>query len=309
MHERVHNHSARHGLSFSLLLVILALVLPSARAQPKPVLNFNDGDRVALIGDTLIEREQSYGYLEERITAHYPGKNIIFRNLGWSADTPNGESRKSFDFDKPGRGLELIKEEIASVQPTVVIVGYGMADSFDGEAGLPKFNADMNNMLDAIQEVCTNKNVRFVFLSPIRHENLGAPLPDPTAHNRQLALYTRAVDEIATERKSPCVLLYNNLLGDGTTSHPPRPFTDDGIHLTAYGYLRLSEAVEKRFVWEPNLWRIRVTTDGQITPGSVGTKVTDFGTRSQTGANWTALDERIGQPVYHQRQGGAHSVR
>ncbi len=285
-----------------LLSAVFTLAAPPLFAQPKPVVNFNDGDRVVLIGDTLIEREQSYGYLEERLTVHYPGKNIIFRNLGWSADTPAGESRASFDFDKPGRGFELLKEEIGSVQPTVVIVGYGMASSFDGEAGLPKFKADMNKLLDAIQEICTNKPVRFVFLSPVRHENLGAPLPDPTEHNRQLALYTRAVDEIATERKSPCVLLYNNLLGDGTMYHPPRPFTDDGIHLTAYGYLRLAEAVEKRFIWEPNLWRVRITADDQVTPGSVGTKVTNL-QRSQDKVTWTALDEQLVSPYLSDKQG------
>ena len=250
----------------------------------------------------MIEREQSYGYLEERLTVRNPGTNIIFRNLGWSADTPAGDSRTSFDFDKPGRGLELLKEEFASVQPTVVIVGYGMASSFKGEAGLPEFKTNLNKLLDAIQEVCTNKAVRFVFLSPIRHENLGAPLPDPTEHNRQLALYTKAIDEIATERKSVFVSLYNNLLGDGTTSHPPHPFTDDGIHLTAYGYLRMAEAVEKRFVWEPNLWRVRITADGQVTPGSVGTKVTDL-ERTRDSVRWTGLDDELVSPFIRNKEG------
>lgn len=285
-----------------LLCLLLSLTTTGVMAQPKQMFKFNQGDRVALVGDTLIEREQSYGYLEERLTVQYPGTNIIFRNLGWSADTPAGDSRTSFDFDKPGRGLELLKEEISSVQPTVVIVGYGMASSFKGEAGLPEFKAEMNKLLDAIQEVCTNKPVRFVFLSPIRHENLGPPLPDPTEHNRQLALYTKAIDEIATERKSVFVSLFNNLLGDGTKSHPPHPFTDDGIHLTAYGYLRMSEAVEKRFVWEPNLWRVRITADGQVTPGSVGTKVTDL-ERTRDSVRWTGLDDELVSPFVRNKEG------
>ncbi|HZQ46769.1 MAG TPA: PVC-type heme-binding CxxCH protein, partial [Verrucomicrobiae bacterium] len=244
---------------------------------------------------------------EERLTVRHPADNVLFRNLGWSADTPAGESRASFDFDKPGKGFELLKESIAAVQPTVVMVGYGMASSFNGEAGLPQFKADLNKLLDSIQKLCTNGPLRFVFLSPIRHENLGAPLPDPAAHNRQLALYTRAVAEIATERNSTFVSLYNNLLGDGTQSHPPRPFTDDGIHLTAYGYLRMSEAVEKRFVWEPNLWRVEITADGQVTKGSYGTKVSGL-ERNGNQMRFTTQDDQLVSPIIHGKEGRIPSM-
>ena len=279
------------------VLTVLALCLAgSSVAAPYKAFELHSGDRVALIGDTLIEREQAYGYLEERLTVRFPTNNIVFRNLGWSGDRPSGASRASFDFAKPGAGFQLIREEIAAVQPTVVIVGYGMASSFDGQAGLPTFKADLNRLLDSIKSLCTNGPVRFVFLSPVRHENLGAPLPDPTVHNEQLALYTRAISEIATERQGVFVSLFNNLLGDGTLSHPPRPFTDDGIHLTAYGYLRLAEAVEKRCVWEPNLWRVRITADGEVTKGSYGTKVTDL-ERKGSEVRFTALDEQLVSPV------------
>src|SRR5690242_17609570 len=128
----------------SFLMTVLALWLsPSIMAAPYKPFDLHSGDRVVLIGDTLIEREQAYGYLEERLTVRHPADNVIFRNLGWSADTPAGASRASFDFDKPGKGFELLKESIAALQPTVVIVGYGMANSFNGEAGLPQFKADL----------------------------------------------------------------------------------------------------------------------------------------------------------------------
>ncbi len=293
-----------------LLLLFLIFALSPATssvAAPHKPFDLHSGDRVVLVGDTLIERAQAYGYLEERLTVRHPEDNVIFRNLGWSADTPAGESRASFDFDKPGKGFELLKDEITATQPTVVIVGYGMASSFDGEAGLPKFVADLNKLLDAIQTICTNGPVRFVFLSPVRHENLGPPLPDPTAHNQQLALYTRAVSEIATERKGVFVSLFNNLLGDGTQSHPPRPFTEDGIHLSAYGYLRMAEAVEKRFVWEPNLWRLEITADGQVSPGSYGTKVSEL-ERNGNKLRFTATDEQLVSPVIRTPEGRVPSA-
>ena len=287
---------------FPVLLSALLFAAPPLFAASTPAFELRSGDGVALVGDTLIEREQAFGYVEEKLTVRFPERNLSFRNLGWSADTPAGESRASFDFGQPGKGFEQLKQQIAAVQPTVVIVGYGMANSFQGEAGLPKFKADMNKLLDAIQTVCTNGPVRFVFLSPARHENLGAPLPDPTEHNRQLALYTRAVSELATERKGVFVSLYNNLMGDGTESHPPRPLTENGIHYSAYGYLRLAEAMEKAFGWEPNLWRVEITADGQVTPGSYGTKVSDL-ERGKDHVRFTALDAQLVSPFLTNKDG------
>src|SRR5262245_30927926 len=81
---------------FPLTLIIgLAgpILATSARAGEPPRFEFRDGDRVVLIGDTLIERDQEYGYLETLLTAANPDKTIIFRNLGWSGDTVGGLSR------------------------------------------------------------------------------------------------------------------------------------------------------------------------------------------------------------------------
>src|ERR1700753_2618006 len=81
----------------ALAPLVLAFCLTSAPvlAAPYPVIELKAGDRVAFVGDTLIEREQAYGYLEQRLTVRFPERNIIFRNLGWSADTPDGGSRAS----------------------------------------------------------------------------------------------------------------------------------------------------------------------------------------------------------------------
>src|SRR5207244_1289689 len=121
--------------------------------------------RVVLLGDTLIEREQSGGYLEERLTIEFPERNVIFRNLGWSADTPEGISRASFDFDQPGKGFEKLTNQVAAVQPSVVILGYGMASSLEGdqtEETVQKFRNQMNRLMDGIQSAVTNQTVRFI---------------------------------------------------------------------------------------------------------------------------------------------------
>jgi len=285
----------RFAAALVIIATLVGIPLPT-KAQLRGTVDLRNGDRVVLIGDTLIEREQLYGYVEERLTVQFPERNVEFRNLGWSADTPAGESRASFDFDKPGKGFEHIKEQITIIQPTVVLIGYGMASSFKGEAGIVEFKEQMNKLIEMIQGACTNKSVRFILLTPIRHENLGAPLPDPTEHNRNLSLYSQAIQGLAAEHKATYISLFDNLLGDGTKSRPPRAFTDDGIHLTAFGYLRMAEAIEKSLVWEPNLWRIGITAFSEVTPGNFGTKVSKV---ERTGGQVTfdALDEKLPPPV------------
>src|SRR5436305_3648249 len=171
-----------------LIFFFCLLIAAATRAADTNMFEFEDGDRVALIGDTFIEREQTYGYIEFALTTQFPDRNVTFRNLGWSGDTPAGASRLGFDIESPSKGLEQIREQITNFNPTVVFVGYGMASSFDGEAGLKKFTREMDQLLDSIEQVCGKDKLRFVFLSPIPHENLPSPLPDPAMHTEQLAL-------------------------------------------------------------------------------------------------------------------------
>ena len=121
---------------FPCLLGLLVPLRPRWCAASRPRFELNDGDRIVLVGDTLIERDQRYGYLEAMLTLRNPEKDLTFRNLGWSGDTVAGLSRAG--FDPPEAGYRQLIEQVLAAKPTVLIVGYGMADSFDGEAGRPR---------------------------------------------------------------------------------------------------------------------------------------------------------------------------
>jgi len=212
----------------------------AARSSLPPRFEIYEHDRIALVGDTFIEREPEYGWFETVLYSRFADRHFTVRNLGWSADTPMGESRASFDFSDPNKGFERLMTNISDVKPTVVFLGYGMASSFDGEAGLPKFKSDLEHLMQAIQDNSTNA-VRFVLLSPIHHFKLPAPLPDPTAHNRQLSAYTKAIREIAEKRGVPFVDLFG-----WSPSAPTREITDNGIHLTSTGYQRVSSEIARQ---------------------------------------------------------------
>jgi lysophospholipase L1-like esterase len=190
-------------------------------------LALGDGDRVVFLGNTLVEREQRSGWWEYALAASFPGKKVQFRNLGWSGDTVWGEARAG--FDAPAEGFKRLREHTLALKPTVIVVGYGANESFAGPAGLGKFKTGLAGLLDALAPA----KARLVLLSPLRQADLGRPLPDPAAHNKDLRLYADAIREEAKRRGAVFVDLYD-LLGDIGKVRPA--VTENGVHLTAAGY-------------------------------------------------------------------------
>lgn len=261
---------SRTPVRMILAVAALAFSAPARAADPAPPpFEWKDGDRVVLVGDTLIERDQKYGYLETLITAQNPDKTITFRNLGWSGDTARGLSRAR--FGPPAEGWQHLIDHVNALKPTVLIVGYGMAESFDGDAVLPAFVSGLNALIDATSA----SKPRLIFLSPIAHEDFGHPLPVPSAlnhsferyrdaiksHNHALERYRDAIKKIADERGGWFVDLYKPAIPELVKS---AYLTDDGIHLTASGYWNLGLLVEKslRRSGEEPRWEIKLVAQG-----------------------------------------------
>src|SRR6185503_14032823 len=92
---------------------------PATEVKPFELL---EGDRVVMVGDTLIERERAYGYIELALTTRFPARPVTFRNLGWSGDTPQGQARVGFDHSKPAEvWFQQLTNSIALLRPTVVL--------------------------------------------------------------------------------------------------------------------------------------------------------------------------------------------
>lgn len=239
-------------------------------ASPGGRLELKDGDRVVFLGDTFMEREQLESYIETMLTLRFPDKKVIFRNIGWSADTPLGESRAG--FDAPEKGFDRLKEHIAAVKPTVVFLSHGISQSFNGQGGLPKFSADMRTLMKAIEDIA-GKDVRFVVLGPIAHEFQPAPLPSPAEHNANIKLYNEALRNLAAEKHALFVDLYRATSGPQIVNSPK--LTDNGIHLTPGGYWRISSFIEAQ-LGLGTLMRVGVSASGEMRSGSSGFVVTNF---------------------------------
>jgi len=221
----------------AIILLALASSLP-ALAQ-ESAFQLKTGDRVVLLGGGFIGGEREFGYLEARLTRRQHDADIVFRNLGWPGDNVRGLARTG-GFKNPDGFGRLVKE-VAELKPTVIVIGYGMNESFDGPDGLPGFDKDYRQLLARLAPL----KARLVLLSPTCHENLGAPWPDPAEHNQHLEKFSAAVDKIAQDEKAVFVDLFHPLAElfkkDGKTR-----WTTNGIQLNSNGYAQAARIIESK---------------------------------------------------------------
>src|SRR5262249_12710471 len=174
-----------------------------------------------------------------------------------------GDARAGFGTQADG--FRHLKEHVLALKPTALIIGYGANESFDGPKGLPRFVKGLETLLDAFAPT----KARVVLLSPLKQENLGRPLPDPTANNKNLRLYADAIRDVARKRGHIFIDLYD-LLGKEKD-----PLTDDGVHMTAWGYWRSAAVLERALGLpdaNPQIRRARVS-EGAGKPGTTQVKV------------------------------------
>ncbi len=232
--------------------LVLMLAGPSLARPAEGPLILVPGDRVVLLGNTLIEREQRYGYWETALVRRYPGQNIQFRNLGWSGDTVFGHARAG--FGSTADGFRHLKDHVLALQPTVILLAYGTNESFDGPEGLPRFLDGCKTLLAALAPT----KARIIWLAPLRQEKLPPPLPDPVEQNKNLALYRDAIAALARQNHQGFVDLFTLL---GQKDHQ---LTDNGIHLTQRGYWESALALEQGLGLKEVPWRVALKADGGI---------------------------------------------
>jgi len=256
-------------------LLFLSLVLAQPAKKPFELV---DGDRVVFVGNSFFERDLRYNHLETALAARWPARNVVFRNLGWDGDTVWGEARA--EFGSAADGFNSLSKHVADLKPTVIFVAYGMSESFAGPGGVDAFVVQLDKMLDMLSRT----QARMVLLSPIRHEDLGRPLPDPAGHNRDLRLYVDAIAKVAAKRSLDYVNLFD-LAGSAE-----QPLTQNGIHLNDRGYRAATWTVERALGLPPLLWDVAIDARGKAL--GQGTSLSAI-KASSTGATFVALDASL----------------
>ena len=201
----------------------------AAPSPPAGVLELRAGDTVVFLGNTLAERMQHMNRFETLLLARFPKLQLRIRNLGWSGDTITLQPRP-LNFGDAGKHLQEQKAD-------VILAFFGLNESFDGEAGLARFEQDLAAYLDGHARAQYNGRSapRLALISPLAHERLPHLVHvDVEARNRELARYTEAMRRVAAARATPFVDLFTpskRIMDEGAAA----PLTINGIHLNDRG--------------------------------------------------------------------------
>lgn len=230
------------------LLIIVWLCSSVAFAQNitgNLKLNPQINDRIVFIGNTFAERMQYFNYFETLLYKNFPDKNLVVRNLGWSADEI-GLQPRPFRF---GSQDEYLRQQKADI----IFACFGMNEAFKGADSIKSFKKQLYVYLKHIlaQKYNFSTSPKVFLISPITYENLGGFLPDPSDHNENLALYTKGMADVADELNIPFINLFEATKGlmQGNDS-----LTINGIHLNDAGYKRVSVIMAKALGFKENEW-------------------------------------------------------
>ena len=210
-------------------------------SQPKTDLTapfaFENGDRVLFVGNSLIENDVQFGYLELALTTRWPNRNLTFRNIGWSGDNVFGDARSY--VTTPPTPYELLMQQITEAKPTVVFVAYGGIEAQEGQEGLPRFKQGLNQLIDKIDQL----GAKTILLSPI--PLLLSPSENVSQKNSALETYGSVIEQIAKARNKRFINVFKPILEASKQS----VITENGVHLNATGYYHLATFLEKGLGW------------------------------------------------------------
>ena len=223
--------SSRRFIQFAAASIALAFT-PAIQAEFK----FEQGDRVAIIGNATAGRLQYDSWLETFLQTALPKHELVIRNLAFPGDTVDKRPRN--------KGFMAAEDYLKHVAADVIFVFFGYNESFAGQDGVSDFKKKLSDMIESYRGLKPNGETepRFVLFSPIAHEDLDDPdLPDGSANNVRLAVYSKAIQEVAGEKKvtfmdifEPTKKLYD--------THDA-PLTINGIHLNEQGDRYLAQAI------------------------------------------------------------------
>ncbi len=242
---------------------------PAADPAPLPSLKLEKGDHICIIGNTLAERMQhdGYGWFETFLHARHPEHDLTIRNLGFSGDEVNFRQR-SQDFGTPDQWLSasapipqpnMIADksvvnpnrfEKAGTKADVIFAFFGYNESFAGEPGLPKFRDDLAAFIKhtLAQKYNGKAAPKLVLFSPIAFEDHKSPnLPTGevvVANNKNLALYTKAMVEVAKANGAYFVDVFTPMQAKYLLGKRAGHLTINGVHLNDDGNRELAGVID-----------------------------------------------------------------
>lgn len=243
----------QHSKWFALSVLVSILFIPVRESAAKSPFPFMKNDRIVIIGNTFGERMTATGFFESSLQQAFPTNQMTLRSLCWPADElsrveakntkamessgePHSNGNVVLFQPRPlnfGDMFKYLKEQ----DPDVLVLCFGMTESFNGPSGVKKFQQDFSQLVAKLEKLLGDKKkpLRLIAVSPIAHESLEPELPNPESHNKNLELYTAAMNSVCKQKEIGFIDLFHPTLKKYKDLKADKHLTINGIHLNNPG--------------------------------------------------------------------------
>ncbi|MEX2559985.1 MAG: SGNH/GDSL hydrolase family protein [Pirellulales bacterium] len=240
----------RHLVCFALVVAAIACWLPAAIADE---FFFKDGDTVVMIGDSITEQHLYSNYVEMWTISRFPGRRLVFRNVGIGGDRSPGGNRR-------------FARDVLIHKPTAVTVNFGMNDgsyrAFD-EAGFKTYIDGLQGIAD--QAKAANIRVAWLTCSPVEKNEDGPAL---TGYNETLERYSAGVSRIAMTNGGAFVDQFHPFLAAQDQARAADPTNriggGDPVHPGAPGQALMTWAILKGLNFPSLVSKVSIDASGKL---------------------------------------------
>ena len=164
----------------------------------------------------------NFGYFETELQLRYPDSLLYIRNMCDGGNTPGFRPHSGRTSPWAFPGAEKFQTELAKSphsegfyeypdqwitrhKADIIIAFFGYNESFQGEAGLDNYKAELDAFIKHTLQQKYNgiSTPQLAIVSPIAFEDLSKKfdLPDGKIENENLMLYTNAMKEVSAKNK------------------------------------------------------------------------------------------------------------
>ncbi len=218
------------------IFLLIALLAVCSRAFAEVPLAKRD--TILFYGNSMVERLLEAGTLEAQVQLAHPDKELCIRSLAWTGDEVGWRAR-------PEGYVEHLKTLLAKWPANVVVLGYGMNESFAGQAGLKEFRAQYELLLREMKRL--HPQAKLVLLSPIAVEK-------DERRNADVAAYAAAIADLAKAHDAVFVDLF--AASKAGYAKSAAPLTTQGIHLNEAGCREVGAFIARQLVGDAAIARV-----------------------------------------------------
>ncbi len=228
------------------LLIIFVSLMLLARASADPVKRFmlEPDDHIVIIGNTFAERMAFSGYFDALAYAAHPNHKLVIRNVPWSGDEVALRPREM--------NVPTMEDHLNNYEADVIVMSFGMSESFGGTAGLGAFEKQLSDQLTTFANTSYNTIAppKLVLISPIANEDLGAAMltgRNLKERNSTLGQYVQVMRQVAQAHDVRFIDLFEH--SSGLYQREIAQLTSNGIHPNELGYFYLVQEIAVQLGW------------------------------------------------------------